>query len=145
MAHLKRFTYSLIILLFPVLSFSAGNPGFNGQWTLIPQKSSEIALYGTLSLEFQQNASKLILIQKWGAKRGFSDTLSLKTGNVDNTVPITNRVFPSNVFMGLSMPVGSSRHITANWQNNGMTLNVQDQYMIRGSQGESPETSTYTY
>ncbi|NIA31108.1 MAG: hypothetical protein GWP06_14500, partial [Actinobacteria bacterium] len=146
MSNYKYFILSLaIIVLLPAVSFCAGTPDFYGQWTLVPHKSSEISLYRKLAVEFKQNGSKLMLVQKWGAQRSFADTLMLKTGGADNKIPIKNRVFPSNVFMGLSMPVGSTRHVTANWEGNGTTLKVKQRFMIRGSQGKAPVTSIYTY
>ena len=99
------------LLLIPVISFSQGNPNFNGQWTLLPEKSSEIGLYRTLSIEIQQKNDDLTLIQKWGAGRSFSDTLHLKTDNKFSNFSIPDRVFPTNVFMGLSMNVRKNRKI----------------------------------
>jgi len=147
MSHQRTITiFSIVfIALLPVLGFGKGNPAFNGQWTFIPQKSSEIPLYRYLAVEFQQNGSEVTIIQKWGKRRSFSDTLRLKTGAKENKVPITNRVFPSNVFMGLSMPVGSTRLVTARWSDGGNTLTVKQRFTIRASQGEAPVTSTSVY
>lgn len=135
----------LVLLLFPVLSFGAANPNFFGKWTLVPHKSSEIPLYGTLSVEFKKAENGLVLIQKWGTRRSFSDTLNLITDKVANTIMVTNRVFPTNVFMGLSMPVGSTRLITAHWEENRTVLKIKESAQVKSSQGQTPINTTYTY
>ncbi|MEA2004794.1 MAG: GxGYxYP family putative glycoside hydrolase [Acidobacteriota bacterium] len=137
--------FLVIILLVPVFGISQGDPAFNGKWTLIPDKSTEIDLYGTLSLEFQLDGSTVTIIQTWGTRRSFTETLVLKTGGAVNIVPINNRVFPTNVFMGLSMPVGDKRQIKATWENNGKVLRLEEQYEILSSQGKSKISSIHIY
>ena len=111
----KSYWIVSFLLLIPAISFSQGNPNFNGQWTLLSEKSSEIGLYNTLSIDFKQEAESVTIIQKWGTSRSFSDTLQLNTDGKFSDFPINDRVFPSNVFMGLSMNVGKTREIKANW------------------------------
>ena len=135
----------MITLLLPTLGISEGDPGFNGKWTLIQKKSSEIGLYRTLSLEIQQDVSTVTIIQTWGTRRSFKDTLIVKTGGVVNQIPISNRVFPTNVFMGLSMPVGKKKQVTATWGNNGRVLTIKETYTLLGSQGKSPIFVTQIY
>ena len=138
--------YSLIILfLLPTVGISKGNPEFDGKWTLIPEKSSEIGLYKTLTLNIHQDASTVTIIHVWGKRRSFSDTLILKTGGAVNQVPVRNRIWPTNVFMGLSMQPGTIRQITATWEEDGMLLRLKERYPIRGSQGVALISSTHTY
>ena len=136
---------ALFLLLIPVFSFSQGNPNFNGQWTLLPEKSSEIGLYNTLSIDFKQEAEYVTIIQKWGTSRSFSDTLRLKTDAKFSDFPIKDRVFPTNVFMGLSMNVGTTREIKASWEQDGQRLKMEYKYQIRSSQGNTPIHSIHTY
>jgi len=112
----------LITILLPDFTIGQGNPDFNGRWTILKEKSSEIGLYEALSIDIQQQGSDLTIIHKWGTSRGFSDTLNLKTDGTLAIVPIKDRVFPTNVFMGLSLPVGTKRQIKASWENNGAVL-----------------------
>lgn len=135
----------LIVILLPTLCLSEGSPNFTGKWTLIPEKSSEIGLYRSLFIEFQQKGSAITIIQKWGSRRSLIDMLKIKTDGKAINVPIANRVFPTNVFMGLSMPVGKSKKVKANWVNDGTILKVEEKYNIRGSQGEAPVFNTHTY
>ncbi|MCK5740558.1 hypothetical protein KAH55_15320, partial [bacterium] len=138
--------FSLLIVLFiSSACFGTTRTGLNGQWTLLPKKSSDIGLYGVLSLDIRQNGSDLTLIQKWGGRRSFSDTLVIKTAGKEKSVPIVNRVFPTHVFMGLSMPVGLKKQVKAVWDENTNILEITEKYKIHSSQGLAPITSTHTY
>jgi hypothetical protein len=129
----------------PVLIFAQGDPAFVGQWELLPGQSTDIDLWGTLSINIRSVGSTVALVQQWGAGRNFKDSLVLRTGGTVNTVAIRNRVFPSNVFMGLMMPVGSRREIVAGWQDNGATFVWEEKSPLRGSQGPTPVTTKNTY
>lgn len=140
-----RFSLFLLALLLPTVGSAQGSPGFTGKWTFIQQMSDDIGLYASLSMEIRQSGSNIVILQRWGAGRSFVDSLSLEVGGKVNKVPITNRVFPTNVFMGLSMPVGGTRSIKATWENNGKVLRLDESYSIRGSQGMSPISAIHTY
>ncbi len=140
------FVFVLITMLFlPVLVIGKGDPGFNGKWTLIKEKSSEIGLYETLALDIREDASSMTIIQTWGTSRFFRDTLVLKTDGAVNHVPVRNRVWLTNVFMGLSMQVGATREIKATWESNGTMLRLEESYAILGSQGKASISTIYTY
>ena len=132
-------------ILFSSGVWSQNKNDFLGKWTLMVDKSSEIALYRTLSLDFQQVGSKIRLIQKWGTSRSYSDTLLLKPDGSINKIPANHRVFPTNVFMGLSMPVGKKRAIKAKWENNGNLFEMDVKEKILGSQGASEVTSQHKF
>ncbi len=134
-----------ILLLSVSMGASQANVDLNGRWKLIPEKSSEISLYGTLSVGIEQKGVNVTITQKWGERRSLNDTLRLRTDGKFVTVLIKNRVFPSNVFMGLSMPVGATRKVKATWEDNGSRLRLDDQYEIHGSQGLSPMAAVHTF
>jgi hypothetical protein len=135
----------VIVLLFPTFGLAQGSTGFDGKWVLIPEMSQEIGLYEALSIDIQQRASSVLIIQKWGTSRSFTDSLALKVGGAVNDIQVRDRVWPSNVFMGLSMPVGSTRQIKAMWEKNGKVLKLEESYRIRGSQGLSPVSAVHSY
>jgi hypothetical protein len=141
----KRLFLPLLFLLFPVLAMSQGDPAFTGRWVVVPQSSHDIALFGTMSVEFRQQPSAVTILQKWGGARFFMDSLALKVGGVSNTVTIRDRVWPTNVFMGLKMPVNGTRQIKAMWEQRGKVLTLDESYSIHGSQGLSPIHATHTY
>lgn len=115
-----------------------------GTWEFIPDKSTEIDLYGTLSLQITGQDDQLTIIQKWGGRRSFSDTLQVKI-NKTVDIAIKNRVFPSNVFMGLSMPVGEFRHVKATWDQQDSVLTLEETFNVRGSQGKVPVRTVHTF
>lgn len=87
------FVFVLITMLFlPALVIGKGDPAFNGKWTLIKEKSSEIGLYEISALDIREDASSITIIQTWGTSRFFRDTLVLKTDGAVNHVPVRNRV-----------------------------------------------------
>ena len=114
-----------------------------GTWELIPAQSTEIDLYGTLSVRIEVKGDTILLVQKWGGARFFLDSLLLKLGAPPVSLPITNRVVPTNVFMGLSMPVGTSRQVSAVWE--GTTLRMEETYAMLGSQGRVPVKAVHRY
>jgi len=135
----------LILLLLPVLLLSETWGDFAGKWVMIPDKSSEISLYRNLTVDFQKRGDQLLILEKWGGRRSFTDTIVIKTNGEEVEVPITNRVFPTNVFMGLSMPVGSFRLVKGQWENGGKTLKIEMKYHVRGSQCMSPVNSVHSF
>ena len=145
-SQFRSFVYCfMFVILFPTLAVSQGDPRFDGKWELIREKSTEIDLYRNLTIEIQQSNSTVTIIQKWGTRRSFSDTLNLTTGGVVNQVPVRDRVWATNVFMGISTAVGTSRQIKANWENDGKTLRLQDDYTVLASQGKRQISSEHIY
>lgn len=143
---MKHTVYMLMIaLLIPASVLGQGNPSLDGKWTLLPQMSHEIGLYGTLTIDIKQQASVVTIVQKWGTSRFFVDSLSLKLGGIVNNVAVRDRVWPTNVFMGLSMPVGGTREIKAIREKNGRLLKLEESYRIRGSQGYSSISTVHEY
>lgn len=118
--------------------------GMDGSWKLIAEKSTDIDLYGTLSVDIRSEGPRLVLIRTWGAARSFRDSLSLSVGGAANRVPVTHRVFPSNVFMGLAMQAGTAREIKA-YRMGDSTIRLEESFRLRGSQGEALVTSTHRF
>ena len=137
--------YIALSLSVNVVSVAQGKPEFIGHWTLVPEKSSEIGLYSALAIEIRRAPSSVTIIQTWGTSRFLKDSVTVKTGGVVNTVPVHDRVWPTNVFMGVSMPVGGTREITATWEGTGERLKVDERYALRSSQGTAPVLTTHIY
>ncbi|MBI5474802.1 MAG: hypothetical protein HY961_20875 [Ignavibacteriae bacterium] len=122
-----------------------GDQEFNGKWTLLPLKSPDIDLFKTSSVDISQNGLTVTIIHTWGSGRTFTDKLVLKTGDTINRIPVENRVWPSNVFMGISMDTSARQEVTALWEINGTRLKVERRYTVLASQGKEQITSTDTY
>ncbi len=140
-----RHTLCLLLLLCatqPVLA-SPSMPSLDGTWEAMPEKSTDIDLYGSLSVRITSTSSHLTLVRQFGTSRRFVDSLVLPMSGASVAVPVTDRVFPSNVFMGLSMVTGSVRTVRAIRNTSG--VQVEESYTIRGSQGESKATATHHF
>ncbi|MDZ7340604.1 MAG: GxGYxYP family putative glycoside hydrolase [candidate division KSB1 bacterium] len=145
MSYRSLVVLSLFIIFIPALVLPQSSSDFNGQWALLPEKSSEIGLYGTLSIDLAAEDHAVTIIQTWGTSRSFSDTIRILTDGQSRDFPIRDRVFPTNVFMGLAMPVGGTRQISAHWEPNRAVLKLECRYDIRGSQGYKPVVEIHTY
>jgi hypothetical protein len=128
----------LAVVLGYATAFGAERPTVVGEWTLVPQASTEIDLYGTLAVEIVRTEGGVALTRTFGGARSFTDALTLKTGGAAIRVPVLDRVFPTNVFMGLSMPVGSFRTIKAFWGDAPSELRLEETFEVLGSQGSAP-------
>jgi len=135
----------IFLILFPSLVPGSSTTQLDGKWTLIHEKSTKINLYGTLSLQIQTSNESVKIIQKWGGRRSHIDTIQLRTNGKIKKMRIKDRVFPSNVFMGLSRSVGKNRQLSAKWQKNGEILEVKEDYDLLGSQGTSHISVIHTY
>ncbi|MBU4202967.1 MAG: hypothetical protein KKD59_03310 [Acidobacteria bacterium] len=118
---------------------------FFGTWRLIKDQSAEIGLYNTLSIVISGDRDNIRLDQKWGTQRSLTDRLVLRVDGSVNRVPITDRVFPSNVFMGVSRAVGEDRLIRAEWGPEGKTLMLTETCPVLVSQGEKAIEALHTY
>jgi len=145
MKKIVKFGVTLILIIISITGFSQNKQEIMGKWTLLPAKSSSIGLYKTLQIEVHQEGDKLMLIQQWGRGRSYSDSLTISANGKVKIVQITNRVFPSNVFMGLSMPVGATKKVSAVWEGKGTQLKVVEKYKVHGSQGLTPVVVTHIY
>jgi len=137
--------FILALNIIPLFAVSQENVKLNGKWKILTEKSTEIDLYKYLSIEFQQNKQTLTLIQSWGGRRSYNDTVVIKTNGKTQKIPVQNRVFPTNVFMGLSMKVGSYREMSAHWEQQGKILKVKEVCIVLASQGKFPLTINHTY
>jgi hypothetical protein len=141
----QRLTMILVIFLGCAATLVAQGPTLEGQWVLVTQAGTEIDLYGTLTVEIARNDGGLTLIRTFGGSRNFKESMILKTGGFANQVPVLDRVFPTNVFMGLSMSVGSKRTIKAFWADPASPLRLEETYEGLASQGKVPIRSEHVF
>jgi hypothetical protein len=147
--HMTRPCIAAVLTILSLLTSAStpaqGDSPIVGKWEMIPQKSSDIDLFGAVGVEIRQKGSSVTVIDVWGNGRNFRDSLTLAADGSIARVPVTARVFPSNVFMGLMMNRGAERLVSSSWQDSGRTLTVDERYRLRGSQGETPVSSRRTY
>jgi hypothetical protein len=123
-----------------------GTAAFDGEWSLLPHKSSQVDLFQTLSLRIARDGAKVTIEQLWGrGQYAVRKAMTLTTGGTVNEVPVTDRVWPTQPFMGVSMQVGSNERVTARWSADGRTLVVERRYTVLVSQGPQELSDTETY
>lgn len=116
--------------------FSGEN--WQGKWVLIPEQSSALDVFDTLSLDFREvTADRVTMGERWGSDRFLEEVLDLNVGGAVNHVPIQHKVFASNVFMGVRREVGLTRSIKAQWVEPFVKLELLEVLPVHSSQGRS--------
>lgn len=145
---MKRFAS---LLFFTVLVFrlplAAELKDLAGAWEFVPQKSSIIPLYRTLSVDIRVQDGALILSQKWGtrARDAFTDTVSLPLDGKAVCLPLQHQVAPTSVFLGIRNIDNGRREMSASWSPDGTVLTVRERLVVGTSQGSSPFEAVHTY
>ena len=139
-------TRKAVIVLMVCLSVytHASEKGLTGRWELVPQNSDRIALYNNLSINITEENGKFRIIHTWGRGRSFTDVFEFETGGTVNSVPVRDRVWPTNVFMGISMDPESFRSVTAATEEKGHTLRLNISYEVLASQGRKEVAAVHT-
>ncbi len=135
MPRVSRLTLFLLITLAGSLPAQQSS-GIEGEWKMLPERSSEIGLYTTVALKISSTPGSVTIMQSWGGARAFRDTVTLPTDGTVHRVPVRNRVWPSNVFMGVSLQPGSMRELTARWEGKTGALVLNERYPLLVSQGK---------
>ncbi|HEY6082470.1 MAG TPA: GxGYxYP domain-containing protein, partial [Chitinophagaceae bacterium] len=136
----KRY-HGFCLFLFALLALTSNVsaqdiPGMAGNWQLIPGKSDSGAFYHTISLHIQEARGRLELVQKWGDHFSFTDSMNLPDNGKVAMIRVDSRIWPYQVFMGVSMIPGSEKKVTAEWLNDKKTLKVDETYPVLVSQGK---------
>jgi hypothetical protein len=106
--------------------------------------SHEIGEYITLSVDIRWDSRTVTVVQRWGGRKFHIDSITVPLNGTPKSFPVTSRVWPANVFMGVMMPVGGSRKVSATIDESGF-LTIEEKYDIRGSQGSSPMEVRHRY
>ena len=145
----KNALFSIILLMLLIgLSlnlFPKDSDTIEGEWEVIPSKSSEIPLFSHLALKIKKQENKLALTRRWGRNRGYKDEIRIKTDGTLNKVFPANRNFPANVFMGLSLRTDVPRLIKGWWEEQGTVLKIDETVTISSSQGKREIKSKHIF
>ena len=134
------------LLALSIVTFSlawSAVPSLDGSWEAMKAKSTDIDLYGTLFVRITTTPSHVTLVRQFGTVRRFVDSLVLPLNGSVVQVPVTERAFPTNVFMGLSMVAGSKRAVHVVPGKDGLI--VEETFRLRGSQGETSVTARHRF
>ena len=133
------------VLALMFLTAAAHAAGLEGEWKMVPEKSSAIELYNTVALSITLADNAVTIRQTWGGGRAFRDTVTLPIDGRVHTATVRDRVWPTNVFMGVRMKPGSTRALSARWETKGEVLVVTETYPLLVSQGERSLTTEHRF
>jgi hypothetical protein len=134
-----------VCVLFPLALYAQSDSTVLGVWELIPNKSTDIDWFGALTVDIRESGKLLTLIQVWGTRNSYRDSVVMTLGGPGTDVPVTDWVFPSNVFMGLNRPLGDKRRLTPTWEQGHAALRIDEQASVKGSQGTVPMTAVHRF
>lgn len=120
------------------------NADMNGKWRIIKEKSSFLDYYQEMTLEISVNKNETVIITRMGPKRKYEEKLAFTTDGKINQSEIKDGTFSTNIHMGLRLPVGSKKEVTANWEKD-QSLKVVEKYDYFASQGKKHGEMIYHY
>ncbi len=134
---LNRFLVPAVALFMFAGTAGAYSPeDWAGNWVYIPEQSSAVDVFGSVSLDFKSvTKDRIQLTERWGTRRFQEDELDLVTDGQENRIEIDHKVFPSNVFMGLRREVGADRRIRVEWMKDYKGLRFEELCPIISQQG----------
>ena len=139
------FVSTVLMLLCAAMPGVALAAGIDGEWKLVPEKSSEISLYNTVALKVTLTDNTVTILQTWGGTRAFRDTVTLPVDGKKYTTTVRDRVWPTNVFMGVRVKSGATRELSATWEKKGEVLVVTETVPLLVSQGERSLTTEHRF
>lgn len=119
----------------------ARDSGFNGQWILLKAQSSDFDYFREVVLGFTVAPDTVTLTTDLGPRRPYHDTLTVRADGQPHAVPINDGTFATNLFLGLKLPVGQAKTVTATWED-AHTLRLEETFTAQASQGDKPMTMT---
>jgi len=143
---MNRYAAFLMVVVVATLSaFPQGITDFNGVWEVLPGHSTDIDHFRSVSLTLRKTATTVTIIQTWRARLTVTDSITLTPDGEEIEVPVKSWVVPSNVYMGIRMPEGGKRLVSARYENKGKTLFLRDRFTLSSSQGTTPVTVEHRY
>jgi hypothetical protein len=143
---MKTKTCLLIALVMTLLAgwVSAQDAAFNGKWTLLKHKSSDFDYFREVTIEFAVSPAETVLTTRQGPRRPYEDRLVVRTDGRPQAVEIQDGTFATNLFMGLKLPVGGKKEVTATWVDQRQ-LRIEESFDAQVSQGTKRLKMTRLY
>jgi hypothetical protein len=143
---MNRYTAFLMVVFVATLSaFSQGVKDFSGVWEVLPGQSTDIDHFRSFTLTLRAHTTEVTVIQTWRARLTVTDSIMLTPDGEEVEVPVKSWVVPTNVYMGIRMPEGGKRLVSARYENKGKTLFLRDKFTLNSSQGTTPITVEHRY
>ena len=141
-----RYLCCLLLMTVPFCnSWGQNSSAIDGVWQLIPDESTAISYYNTISLNIEQGLSGIKIVQKWESSHSKVDSFNIRVDGGQYQVPVNNRVWPYQVFMGISLIPGTNKEVSAKWLDQNKTLQIEETYPVLISQGRVTMHAVSTY
>jgi len=131
------------------LACSSTDKSLYGEWTLVPEKSTDLApwKYRHLQVEIRKDGEAITILQKWLRRKkvAFVDSVTFTPGGQAVQVPVDTYVWPENWFMGVLSKKNSMKKISGTWKKQDQALVVTREQIVEISQGETTITTTREY
>ena len=124
----------LVASLLVFTGVSAQEVAFQGKWTLIKERSSDLDYFQYMTIQFTVKQDEITVVKEFGPRRQCVEAMVLKTNGAVNSVTVTERTFMSNLYMGLKIPSHARKEVRATWTKEN-ALVIDERYHIAGSQG----------
>lgn len=134
-----RLKLLLAALIFPIAVFAA-NPDFSGKWVIDKERSTAFDPWSTIELEIEVKGKRVWIdeLVSTGRRKNLQ-SYELDTKASVNEVPIA--LWTGNRHIGAYIGGDRVMRIVAQWVDEDRTLQLDCNYTLRTSQGETPARS----
>ena len=130
-----RLLFSLLCLLV-VPALAAATP-LAGTWRFDRARSTELSPWQDYTLTVAVEGSRVTFQRQLGAgRRGFADTMTVDVSRPDNVVPVA--MWPDNRHLGAYIGGDRTKHVRAEWLDDGRILRLRTDLVLSTSQGDRP-------
>ena len=141
---MKYLVCVIVVSLAGLTGVSAQETAFQGKWKLIKEMSSNLDYFQYMTVEFSLKQGEVAVTKEFGPKRRSVETMVLPTNGTKKSMAVKDRTFMSNLYMGIKIPSGATKDVTATWVK-GNVLVIHEEYSIGGSQGNKQITVDNTF
>jgi hypothetical protein len=141
---MKLFLALVAALVLAAPAACSQDMGFQGKWKLIRNGSSNLDYFQSMTVELTLKQGEVTIVREFGPRRKGVDRMTLRTDGRTTTVPVVDRTFFTNLYMGLKIPPGVSKEVSARWTPE-KRLTIRERYRVAASQGVKEVEETHTF
>ena len=125
---------SLLLLIAPL---AAATSPLAGTWRFDPSRSTELSPWQSYDLTLNVAGDVVTISRQLGSgRRGFNDTMTLKTAAADNVVAV--ELWPDNRHLGAYIGGDRTKHVRAEWLDGGRILRRATNLVLSTQLGDRP-------
>jgi len=128
----------------PAVALTPAVRQVEGSWELLRDQSTDIDHFRALAVDIALKGDRVTIVRTWGRGRTYRDTLSCVPGAPPVEIPVSDWVFPTNIFMAVRMVEGKPRRVQCAWEGD-TALSVEEHFTVHASQGLASVTARHTF